>query len=502
MKKDELKDRLETIVGTENVREKISPFSSELADRLAYSHEPISYVTGEYTPDYVVMPASVEEVQEIVRSANESDVCVYPYSRGTNVYGYTLAKEGCILLDLHRMDRVLEIDEETMTATVEPGVTWGRLRKEALKKNMMIIPILGPHTGGVVGNYPSWNYTAYGTRFSPDRVVTLEVVLPNGEILRTGSQALQGHEKLNPYYRYAFGPDITGLFRGSLGAFGVITKAVVKLYPILDGLKNITYGFKDLKSGLGSMQAIEKLDITKHITLYSKQWPGEICNPEFKHIQDSVEQKKVLDKYPPWILNIGICGKKNQIDFYTEFIGDEIKGGDEFRFEGKDLEYWEDFTQGAGERAPNMFGSARSAITTLTVTPFSVCPRIYEVARERIKASDFRDPISGQPYEPMTFYFTSERGRSVYCEMEYRFDANRPETIKKAVDLWETLSMYYHQELGSSLMIINPIVRNMLSPTYIDILKGIKRVFDPKGNPFQGSSLGRNVKEVQYELCP
>jgi FAD/FMN-containing dehydrogenase len=427
------------------------------------------------------MPCSVEEVQQIVRSAHENDVPIYPYSRGTNVYGYTLPKGGGLIIDLHRMDRILEINNETMTATVEPGVSWGRLRKAALEENMTIIPILGPHTGGVIGNYASWNFSAYATRFSPDRIVTLEVVLPNGELLQTGSQALQGIGKPNPYFRYAFGPDITGLFRGSVGALGIITKAVVKLFPILDGLRNVTYGFENLRAGLGAMQAIEKLDITKHIALYSRQWAAEMCRPEFKYLNASTERKEAMEKFPLWILNMGISGKKKQMDFYEELIADETEGGSPFYFENKDLEYWESFAQGAGYRAPNMFGSARTGITTLTITPFGSCPEIYEAAREKIRTADFRDPVSDEPYEPMTFYFPSERGRVVYCEMEYRFDPSRPETLKSAVDLWQELSVHYHQNLGSSLMIINPIVRNMLSQTYIDVLKGIKSVLDPKG---------------------
>jgi len=128
-----------------------------------------------------------------------------------------------------------------------------------------------------------------------------------------------------------------------------------------------------------------------------------------------------------------------------------------------------------------MFGSARAGMSTLTITPFSVCSRVYELALEKIRERDFRDPMSGEPYEPTTFYFPSERGRSVYCEMDFRFDAVRPETMEKAINIWEELSMMYHQELGSTLMMINPVIRSMISPTYIDILKGIKRLFDPKG---------------------
>jgi hypothetical protein len=200
-----------------------------------------------------------------------------------------------------------------------------------------------------------------------------------------------------------------------------------------------------------------------------------------KDIQNPADQKAIVDRYPHWILNIGISGRRKQVEFYEELIGDEISGGNECRFKGRDLEYWEDFAQGAGHRVPNMFGSARIGMSTLTITPFSGCSKVYALALEKIKEFDFKDPISGEPYEPTTFFFPSERGRSVYCEMDYRFDATRPDTMEKALKIWEDLSIKFHQELGSSLMMINPFVRSMMSPTYIDILKGIKRVFDPKG---------------------
>jgi len=445
------------------------------------SREPLSKIIGQHVPDYVAMPGSVEEVQEILKAANEENVPVYPCSRGTNVYGFTLPLEKGISLDLHKMDRILEINEETMTATVEPGVTWGRLRKEALKKNLMIIPILGPHSGGVIGNFASWNFTPAGTRYSPDRVVSLELVLANGEILRTGSAAVAGHESSNPYFRYAYGPDITGLFRGSLGTLGVITKAVIKLYPILDGQKNITYAFEDLRKALDCMQRIEKLDITRHIAVYSRGWVGEMCNPELKHVNDQAGQEKILGRYPNWLLNIGICGTKKQLGMNEELIRDEVEAGQEHFFEGLEKTYWEDFASGAGSRVTAMYGSSRNAMTTLTITPFSACAEIYDQALEKIKEFDFRDPVSGAPYEPMTFYFPCDRGRVVYGEMEYRYEATQPDSIEKAVRLWGDLSRLYIEKFGSSLMIFNPMVMAYMMPSYANALKGIKNLFDPKG---------------------
>jgi FAD/FMN-containing dehydrogenase len=145
-----------------------------------------------------------------------------------------------------------------------------------------------------------------------------------------------------------------------------------------------------------------------------------------------------------------------------------------------------------------MYGSSRNAMTTLTITPFSACAEIYDRALEKIEEADFRDPTSGALYEPMTFYFPCDRGRVVYGEMEYRYEATEPETIEKAVGLWDELSRLYIEEFGSSLMIFNPMVMAYMMPSYAEALKGIKNLFDPKGILARGhlfSSSGAPLQE-------
>lgn len=456
-------------------------FSVALADRIAYSREALSPVVGEHLPDYVVYPRSVEEVQQVVREAAAGSIPVYPYSRGTNFFGFTLPLKGGIVLDLHHMNDILEINQETMTATVEPGVTWGQLRKEAAAKGLAPMPILGPHTGGVIGNFTSWNFTPYASRYGPDRVATLEVVLGNGELLRTGSQALCGHESLNPYFRHAFGPDLTGLFRGSLGWFGIVTKAVVALYPVPETEKNLTFAFDELPESLSAMQRIERLDITKHIAIYNRMWVAEMCDPEFRRIRNREAEQISLAAHPDWILNVGICGTTRQVAFYEELIAEQIADGAVLCFEEQQKRYWEDFARGGGERVTGMFGAAGSSISTLTVTPFSKCVQIYEKAMGCIASHNFRDPVHGGLYEPSVMYFPSERGRNVYSEFEYRFDPGRPETLPPAMAIWQELMEYYIEDLGSSLLVPNFLVEARLMPLYVNLLKGIKGLCDPQG---------------------
>jgi len=162
-------------------------------------------------PRVVVFPGSAEEVQRVVRIANKYRTPVLPVCFGTNMAGITVPTvEGMVIVDLKRLNRIIEIDEESMTATIEPAVSFGRLDAEARRHGLKTVCKVGGYTGGLVGNFVTANMRPYNARYGwTDPVVSLEVVLPNGELLRTGSQAVPGFEKLNPYVRLCFGPDLS-----------------------------------------------------------------------------------------------------------------------------------------------------------------------------------------------------------------------------------------------------------------------------------------------------
>ena len=124
--KDKIKREIESIVGMDN-------FSSDVSDIIPYLSDSYSILVGrEVTlPDFVILPGDAQQVQDIIRLANEYKIPVYPRSYGVNVAGSAVPYEGGMIVDLKKMDRIHEINEETMTATIEPGVSWAKLRKEA-----------------------------------------------------------------------------------------------------------------------------------------------------------------------------------------------------------------------------------------------------------------------------------------------------------------------------------------------------------------------------------
>lgn len=211
------------IVGAEHVL--IGADAAEFLDPWA------THLTPTPEPAVVVQPASVDEVQAIMCLAAEVDVPVWPSSQGRN-YGYGGAApvvDGSISLNLRRMNRVLELDEPGGYAIVEPGVSFDDLYAEIKKSGAKLwisTPDLG--WGSIVGNTTEHGvgYTQYGDHASA--VAGMEVVLPDGSVLRTGLWALPNNA-LGARAKRGFGPSLDSLFLQS--NFGIITKLGIWLTP-------------------------------------------------------------------------------------------------------------------------------------------------------------------------------------------------------------------------------------------------------------------------------
>jgi len=182
--------------------------------------------------DIAIMPETPEEVQKIVKIANKYKIPVVPWVSGLNFGSIATPRKGGIVVDLRRLNRVLEVNEDDMYAVVEGGITWadlqGYLEKHhpGLRAGVTWSP---PGTGVVpsclcYGMFDLGMIGGTGAEF----INGLEVVLPTGELIRTGSSSLS---------KYWFGrqplPDISGLFIGWEGTTGIVTKAAIKLWPKL-----------------------------------------------------------------------------------------------------------------------------------------------------------------------------------------------------------------------------------------------------------------------------
>lgn len=173
-----------------------------------------------------VAPDSVEQVQAIVRTANKYRVPLYPISTGKNLgYGGSApVLSGSVVLDLKRMNRVLEVNERNATCLVEPGVSYFDLYRHLQEDGSKLwIDTPDPGWGSVVGNAldRGGGYTMALFRNHFDAHCGMEIVLPNGELMRTGMGAMPG-AKTWQQYKSGFGPWIDGMF--SQSNLGVVTK--------------------------------------------------------------------------------------------------------------------------------------------------------------------------------------------------------------------------------------------------------------------------------------
>ena len=200
-------------------------------------------------PDAVVFPENTEQVRAIVLAANEFGVKLYPISTGNNIGlgSRAPAHEGQVVLDLgYRMNKILEVNEQTCYAELQPGVSFQMLHDELQRRGdkLMLSATSGPPHGGVLGNAMDRG-AGYGPYFDHFGMLCgMEVVLGNGDVIRTGDGSLDTDNLLNWHVsKFSFGPALDGLFAQS--NYGIVTRVGVWLLPRPPVAKSFHFVFPD-----------------------------------------------------------------------------------------------------------------------------------------------------------------------------------------------------------------------------------------------------------------
>ncbi|WP_160150844.1 FAD-binding oxidoreductase [Microbacterium timonense] len=276
-------------------------------DQLNEFRDPF-YVLGDDSHDVsaAVFPVSVEEVQSVVRIANEHKVPLWTVSQGRN-YGYGGAAprvKGSILVNLSKMNRILEINEELGYAVVEPGVRWFDL-VDALEaaggKWWSSIPDLG--WGSVIGN--SLEYGRGHTRFGSHghNIAGMEVVLPNGEVMRTGMGAMTGNKAWHAY-PFSYGPTVDGLFMQS--SMGIVTRIGWRLMPRPEKYASCWVHFDGDEIIVPVIDAMRELQLDETINNYPFLGRGVSANAEGQPDLDPNSQK--------WALRFALYGYEEIVE--------------------------------------------------------------------------------------------------------------------------------------------------------------------------------------------
>ena len=193
------------------------------ADLVTYSYDATANVPRRI-PDVVVMPASTEEVQKVVDLARENRIAIYPRGAGTNLSGGAIPVRQGIVLSFQRMNKILEIDAENLTATVQPGLVIQALNDAVAPFGLIYPPDPGTVTTATMGGSVAENSGGLrGLKYGVTKhyVMGLEVVLANGERVRFGGKTVKN---VTAY-------DFSNLFVGSEGTLGIIVEITCKLAP-------------------------------------------------------------------------------------------------------------------------------------------------------------------------------------------------------------------------------------------------------------------------------
>lgn len=212
--KEEIRNALRKIVGSKN-------FTDQLIDLVSYSYDASDHAKR---PEAAVFPSNSEQVSQIMRLAHLNRIPVVPRGAGTSLTGSVVPLLGGIILDMCRMNRIIDIRIADRLAIVQPGVVYAQLEKELASRGFFFPPdpassqvcTLG---GNVATNAGGMRGAKYGV--TKDYVLGLEVVLADGRIMRSGSRCMKS----------ASGYDLTRIFVGSEGTLGVITEITLKISP-------------------------------------------------------------------------------------------------------------------------------------------------------------------------------------------------------------------------------------------------------------------------------
>lgn len=194
---------------------------------------------GTYLPDVAVFPQTAEEVAHILKLANRERIPVTPRGGGTSLSGGPLPVAGGIVLVMTRMNRLLEIDRDNLIAIIEPGIITADLQKRAEAAGLFYPPDPSSSNVSTIGGNLAENAGGpHGLKYGVTKhyVIGLEVVTPQGEIIRTGGMTVKN----------VTGYDLTPLIIGSEGTLGIITKAILRLIPKPPARNTLMAVFDDL----------------------------------------------------------------------------------------------------------------------------------------------------------------------------------------------------------------------------------------------------------------
>lgn len=447
--KPEVLARLAAIVGDENVivdPERVEPYGADA-------------VKEKFPPEAVVFPESTEQMVEILKLANEYLFPVTARGGGVGYTGGAVPVDGGIVIGTDRMNKIIEISSDDLYAVCQPGITTFELQQAVEKHGLMFAPDPASYKDSFIGgniaeNAGGMRTPKYGV--TKHHVLGLEVVTATGEIIRTGGKTVKN----------VVGFDLTGLMCGSEGMLGIITEATVKLLPMPEATSTVRANFT-------SMEAACKV-LTKFTPHGLLPMAMEVID---KFCVAAVEENFAfgLSKDAEAILLVAVDGSRDEVErnaVLIEQIIAENGGFDILRAKSKEEEdkLWD------VRRAisPSLMKYGTLKINEDVVVPRSKVPelvaRIEEIGkRHNTFVANFGHAGDGNIH--VNFVIDREDPEAIA-----RARKCVSETFQLSVALGGTIS----GEHGIGYVKSQYLDYAIDKPT-LDVMKGIKKVFDPNG---------------------
>lgn len=445
---NEIIKELCNILGSENI-------TTEKEELICHSYD----ATGmEFLPEAVAFPKSSSEISKIMSLATDKGFPVVARGAGSGFVGGSLPVSGGLVISMKRLNRIVEIDRDNMVAVVEPGVVTGTLQDKVADLGLFYPP--DPSSlkfctigGNVAMGSGGPRAVKYGV--TRDYVLGLEVVLPTGEIVSTGTRAAKG----------VVGYDLTRLLVGSEGTLAIITKVILKLIPAPVETGTLYIEFSNVLDAGRAVSAIMSAGVIP-ATL-------ELIDGSVLHcIKDSLNENISSDVGA--ILLIDIDGSKTSVpedsltieDLCTQNGATRVKRATNKR-ESRAL--WET----RRSISPALFKLGTKKINEDIVVPRSKIPDLLE--KLQIVSKKYKLTIASFGHAGDGNIHVNIMLNKGNLEDEAKAKKAVKEVFQIAIDLRGTISGEHG--IGISKQ---PYLRVELSEKEIEIMEGIKRVFDPK----------------------
>jgi FAD/FMN-containing dehydrogenase len=305
-----IKEELVRILNTDSVFDDVETLLTYAVDQ--------SFVEKR-RPDAVVYTETVQQVQEVVRWANRTLTPVVPYSSGLNLHGAAVPRQGGIILNMSRMNKILEISQDNWHCVIEPGVTARQMQEALARKGLRaMLPFGVPPERSVLTSFlerdPS--VAAVSFEYGNELIMDMELVLPDGELLRTGLWATGGSpgSPMGPVRAM-----LNRFWTGAQGTLGIVTKMNLKVEHMPKARKLFMIAFDSFPEALDPLRMILRRELGTEVLLFNninlaalacRDWAVPAEFPARRIVSD--EFAALRRQLPEWVLAVCIEGGPRQ----------------------------------------------------------------------------------------------------------------------------------------------------------------------------------------------